>query len=132
MTKREAIAYLTKELTKVAAELAPAEYLGNVTTKYSGNGTKISMAFGTDKLSLFVGAEVYGDSANVRHSGQVKRRDSQDVLSERTDTVYFYKDDHSKTDMKRWCIERFEKIAEEFITIFLAEYAKLVNIGVEK
>ena len=51
MTKQEAIAYITKELAKCAAELAPAEYQGNVTAKYDSSGSSsVSMKFETENL----------------------------------------------------------------------------------
>ena len=59
MTKQEAIAYITKELAKCAAELAPAEYQGNVTAKYDSSGSSsVSMKFETENnIGFTVDAE---------------------------------------------------------------------------
>lgn len=130
MTKRETIFYTTKEIAKAAAEIAPGDsFLGNLTVKYKPDGCKVSLAFGTDTLSLFIAADIY-ESGNVKVSAIVRKRsddDLGDIIAEKYEQVLYYKPDLTRTDIKRWAVARFEKIATDMLNVFRAEQTKQQN-----
>ena len=128
MTKQEAIAYITKELAKCAAELAPAEYQGNVTAKYDSSGSSsVSMKFETENLVFKSAAAVFKVTNTVWVTAAVyliNDGEKGETIAEKSDTVYYFKSDNTRTDIKRWCVDRFEKIASSMLTVFRAEIAK--------
>ena len=122
MTRQEAISYIAGQISQKAVDLVPAGCLGSIKTTYKKEGANVFMAFGTDVLSLTIAADVFS-SANVRVTTRVQNR-SGHVHMETEDFVYHFGEGHSRTDIKRWCVDRFVKKAQNAIDVFRAEITK--------
>ena len=125
MTKTESKEYIITQLTNKAAELAPSGYEGYVFAKHQEKDFSVTMSFGGNGVSVFVKAQIYG-TGNVRVAARVTKgkKDAPETVYDHADMIYFYKDINTKTDIKRWCVEKFAKKAGDALAVFAAEQAK--------
>ena len=127
MTKGEAFFYITKEVLKVIVESKP-DVPGKINVIYSSKENSITMTLNSGSILCFIACDIKEAVTityyiNKRIEGSKWKRLHYKIR----EPIYWYNGGHTKTDIKRFCINKFKKELDSVSKIFLGETEKTIK-----
>ena len=127
MTKKEVFSYITKEITKVMAESSPSTF-GKLQVFYQNEKDKknsVTLFLREGDISFFAACDIADYTTKTLYVSRKKGKDYWEKISEKEkEPFYWYNGGHNKTDIKRYCINKFERELISMIKVFQGELEK--------
>ena len=123
MTKKEVRDYITKESIKILSELRPP-LEGMLKCSFKETQNSITLSVRDNTIILFIALDIDNVASFTSYVSRSEGKEKYIRLAEKKGNLYWYNGGHTKTDLKRYCTEKFSKEVKEMIDIFSGEALK--------